>query len=65
MKSPISMLEDITAEIIENTSLLEFIFRQNELPPEVDNAIACLIRSMVKTSDKAYDYISQHEVDKK
>lgn len=59
MKSPISMLEDISVEITENTSLLEFIFRTKELPLEVDNAIACLIRSMVKTSQTAYDYVEQ------
>ena len=59
MKTPTSMLENIAADIIESTSLLEVIYRNNELPPEVDNAIACLIRSMQKTNDTAYEYFEQ------
>lgn len=59
MKTPINMLEDIAAEITESTSLLEVIFRINELPPEADNALACLIRSMMKTSQTAYEYVEQ------
>ncbi len=59
MKTPINMLEDIAAEITESTSLLEVIFRINELPAEADNALACLIRSMLKTSQTAYEYVEQ------
>lgn len=59
MKTPINMLESIAADIVENTSLLEVIYRNNELPPEVDNAIACLIRSMQKTNETAYEYVEQ------
>ncbi|MCK7174365.1 hypothetical protein L8P05_10560 [Enterobacter cloacae] len=59
MKKPISMLEDIAAEITENTSLLEVIHRINEFSPEADNAIACLIRSMNKTCETAYAYVEQ------
>lgn len=59
MKTPINMLESIAADIVENTSLLEVIYRNNELPPEVDNAIACLIRSMQKTNETAYEYVDQ------
>ncbi|ENZ5477189.1 hypothetical protein [Enterobacter hormaechei] len=59
MKTPINMLEDIAAEITESTSLLEVIFRISELPPEADNALACLIRSMMKTSQTAYEYVEQ------
>lgn len=59
MKTPINMLESIAADIIENTSLLEVIYRNNELPPEADNAIACLIRSMQKTNETAYEYVEQ------
>ncbi|MGZ0500597.1 hypothetical protein ACTM4O_23910 [Citrobacter freundii] len=58
MKTPINMLEDIAAEITESTSLLEVIFRINELPPEADNAIACLIRSMQKTLDGVNEYVT-------
>ncbi|WP_393950326.1 hypothetical protein [Kluyvera intermedia] len=57
MKTPINMLESLAADITENTSLIEVIYRNNELPPEVDNAIACLIRSMQKTNETAYEYI--------
>ena len=40
MKTPVEILESIAADIVENTSLLEVIYRINELPPEADNAIA-------------------------
>lgn len=59
MKTPINMLEDIAAEITESTSLLEVIFRISELPAEADNALACLIRSMLRTSQTAYEYVEQ------
>lgn len=59
MKTPTNMLESIAADITESTSLLEVIYRNNELPPEADNAIACLIRSMQKTNEAAYEYIEQ------
>lgn len=57
MKTPVMMLEDIAAEIIENTSLLEIIFRNMPDHAETDCATACLIRSMYKTLDKANEYI--------
>lgn len=59
MKTPINMLESIAADIVENTSLLEVIYRINELPPEADHAIACLIRSMQKMNETACGYIEQ------
>ncbi|MDM3007525.1 hypothetical protein OGV82_07960 [Citrobacter sp. CK191] len=59
MKTPINMLESIAADIVENTSLLEVIYRINELPPEADHEIACLIRSMQKTNETACGYIEQ------
>ena len=59
MKTPINMLEDIAAEITESTSLLEVVIHISELPPEAGNAIACLIRSMIKTSQTAYEYLEQ------
>ncbi|HBZ9864099.1 TPA: hypothetical protein MND73_000805 [Salmonella enterica subsp. houtenae] len=58
MKTPIKMLETVATEIIENTSLLEVIYRINELPPEADNAIACLIRSMQKALDGVNEYVT-------
>lgn len=58
MKTPVQMLEDIAAEITENTSLLELIARTSPDLGETDNALTCLIRSMIKTSEKTYEYIS-------
>ena len=57
--SATAKLEDLAAEITENTSLLEVIHRINEFTPEADNAIACLIRSMNKTCETAYAYVEQ------
>ncbi|MFC3191440.1 hypothetical protein [Pseudocitrobacter faecalis] len=59
--SAIAMLEDISAEFAENTSLLEFIFRNSPGAGETDNHLSCLIRSMQKTCDKAYEYINQYD----
>ncbi len=59
MMTPVNTLESVAADICENTSLLEVIYRINELPPEADHAIACLIRSMQKTNETAYEYIEQ------
>jgi hypothetical protein len=56
------MLEDLAAEIHESTSLLELIFKNSPDMGETDNALACLIRSMIKTGEKAYGYISQMKV---
>ncbi|MFZ5350069.1 hypothetical protein [Enterobacter asburiae] len=61
MTSPINMLETIAAELVENTSLLEFIFRNHPDAGETDNHLSCLIRSMQKTCDKAYEYINQYD----
>lgn len=55
--SPRDMLQDLVTEVIENTSLLEVIFRNYEMDPEADNAIQCLIRSQLKTIEKANDFI--------
>lgn len=59
--SAIAMLEDLAAEIHESTSLLELIFKNAPDMGETNNALACLIRSMIKTGEKAYGYISQIE----
>ncbi|WP_163375049.1 hypothetical protein [Enterobacter hormaechei] len=61
MKTPINMLETIAAELVENTSILEFIFQNSPDNGEIDNHLCCLIRSMQKTSDKAYEYINQYD----
>lgn len=62
MKTPVQMLEDISAEIMENTSLLEFIVRNTSDQGEADNALACLIRSMIKTAEKANEYASYQAI---
>lgn len=56
-KSPIKMLEELTAEIIENTSLLEMIYSTSNENPETDCALACLIRSLYKTKEKAENFV--------
>ncbi|MBN1086566.1 hypothetical protein JNO12_19125 [Erwinia aphidicola] len=56
-KSPIKMLEELTAEIIENTSLLEMIYSTSNENPETDCAIACLLRSLYKTKEKADNFV--------
>lgn len=57
MKTHMEMLESIAAELTENLSLLEFIYRNNPDMGEVDNCLACLIRSMQKSNDQVYRYI--------
>ena len=39
MKTPIEILESVAADIVENTSLLEVIYRNYELQPEADNCM--------------------------
>lgn len=58
MKTPVEILESVAADIMENTSLLEIIYRINKLPLEADNSIACLIRSMQKTLDGVNEYVT-------
>ena len=57
MNTPVQMLETISADIIENTVLLETIYKNSSEDHETDCAIACLIRSMKKTLDTANEYI--------
>lgn len=57
MKTPVQMLEDVAAEIIENTVLLELIYKNSNEDQETDCAMACLIRSMKKTLDITNGYI--------
>jgi len=60
MKTPINMLEDISGQLTENISLLEFIVRESPDMHETDNALACLIRSMLKTMEQAQEYIDAY-----
>lgn len=52
MKPTIKILEEINAEIIESIALLEFIYGNTNENHQTDCAIACLIRSLYKTSEK-------------
>lgn len=58
MNTPVQMLETISADIIENTVLLETIYKNSSEDHETDCAIAFLIRSMKKTLDTANEYIN-------
>jgi hypothetical protein len=49
MKTPVQMLEAVASDVIENTVLLEVIYKNSSENYETDCAIACLIRSMQKT----------------
>ncbi|MFU8368925.1 hypothetical protein [Raoultella ornithinolytica] len=60
MKTPVQMLEDVAADIIENTVLLELIYKNSNEDQETDCAMACLIRSMQKTLDITNEYIKTY-----
>ncbi|HDH1459019.1 TPA: hypothetical protein PIT96_003168 [Klebsiella michiganensis] len=61
MKTPVQMLETVAAEIIENTVLLEIIYKNSNEDQETDCAMACLIRSMQKTLDITNEYIKAYD----
>lgn len=56
---PIEMLEAVASDIIENTVLLEVIYKNSSENYETDCAIACLIRSMQKTVDNMNEFIQE------
>ena len=59
MKTPVQMLEAVASDIIENTVLLEVIYKNSSENYETDCAIACLIRSMKKTLDNMNEFIQE------
>ncbi|HCJ3287790.1 TPA: hypothetical protein NRN35_004174 [Klebsiella pneumoniae] len=59
MKTPVQMLEAVASDVIENTVLLEVIYKNSSENYETDCAIACLIRSMQKTVDNLNEYIQE------
>ncbi|HIB1507769.1 TPA: helix-turn-helix domain-containing protein [Salmonella enterica subsp. enterica serovar Muenchen] len=59
MKTPVSMIEDIAAQIVEGRVLLENIYRESDENEKTDCSIACLLRSLEKTVDNAYEYVEQ------
>lgn len=59
MKTPVQMLEAVASDVIENTVLLEVIYKNSSENYETGCAIACLIRSMQKTVDNLNEYIQE------
>ncbi|PIJ57020.1 hypothetical protein BOM23_14730 [Erwinia sp. OLMDLW33] len=52
------MMSEVAAQILESITLLKIIYR--EIPsdaPEIDDPIACLLRSMKTTASVANGYI--------
>ncbi|MBA6167451.1 MULTISPECIES: hypothetical protein [Klebsiella pneumoniae complex] len=60
MKTPIQMLEVFVSDIIENTVLLEEIYKKSNENYETDCSINSLIRSMKKTVDNMNEYVKTH-----
>ncbi|HHG1856012.1 TPA: hypothetical protein ACPUQP_000978 [Klebsiella pneumoniae] len=60
MKTPIQMLEVFVSDIIENTVLLEEIYKKSNENYETDCSMNSLIRSMQKTVDNMNGYIKSH-----
>ncbi|EKR1710243.1 helix-turn-helix domain-containing protein [Salmonella enterica subsp. enterica serovar Carrau] len=59
MKTPVNVIEDITAQIIEGKTLLESIYRESNENEKTDCYTACLLRSLEKTIDNARAYVTQ------
>ncbi|EKS4650051.1 helix-turn-helix transcriptional regulator, partial [Salmonella enterica] len=59
MKTPVNVIEDITAQIIEGKTLLESIYRESDENEKTDCYTACLLRSLEKTIDSARAYVTQ------
>lgn len=59
MKTPVNVIEDIAAQIIEGRVLLENIYRESNENEKTDCFIACLLRSLEKTADNAYKYVEK------
>ncbi|EDW4372080.1 helix-turn-helix domain-containing protein [Salmonella enterica subsp. diarizonae] len=59
MKTPVRVIEDITAQIIEGKTLLESIYRESDENEKTDCYTACLLRSLEKTVDNAREYVIQ------
>ncbi|API37768.1 hypothetical protein ABL778_002948 [Escherichia coli] len=57
MITPLNILEEVAAQIKENTSMLEFIFKNSPDSGETDDYLCCLIRSMNKTCEMTCEYI--------
>lgn len=60
MKTPVQMLEVFVSDIIENTVLLENIYKKSNENYETDCSLNSLIRSMKKTVDNMNEYIKTY-----
>lgn len=60
MKTPVQMLEVFVSDIIENTVLLENIYKKSNENYETDCSLNSLIRSMQKTVDNMNEYIKTY-----
>lgn len=59
MKTPLQMLIDISSEMTDAAITLELIYRSASNTCETDSGIACAVRSLLRTNDKAQEYIEQ------
>lgn len=57
--SPTEMLKDVTGEITDAVSLLEFLYKNTDNDADTDSGLSCIIRSLLSTIDKSYGYIEQ------
>lgn len=59
MKTPLQMLIDIASEMTDAAITLELIYRSTDNTSETDSGITCVVRSLLRTNDKAQEYIEQ------
>lgn len=59
MKTPLEMLIDIASEMTDAAITLELIYRNTDNTCETDSGITCVVRSLLRTNDKAQEYIEQ------
>lgn len=59
MKTPLQMLIDIASEMTDAAITLELIYRNTGNTCETDSGITCVVRSLLRTNDKAQEYIEQ------
>ncbi len=53
------MLIDIASEMTDAAITLELIYRNTDNTCETDSGITCVVRSLLRTNDKAQEYIEQ------
>ncbi|MDQ4328827.1 hypothetical protein [Klebsiella michiganensis] len=59
MKTPLQMLIDIASEMTDAAITLELIYRNTDNTCETDSGITCVVRSLLRTNEKAQEYIEQ------